>query len=292
MVSPPRDRPSASRSLPGLAGLVPAGGGFLSFDGAPRAGRGAQPRHRQPLRVDVRPAAHAAPRRRAGARGPPSHPPRPSTPCPPPHHTRRAAGPGSSPRSRPLTSGDAGYTRSSSSRTAPADPATGTPPGPVEDPVDHQPVIIPPVPLPRMTRQQRLQPHPLRIGQIMPFQPVIIHGAIQPKRPMKIYGTRPSRGPWPGASRRRVPRPDLPVGGHVFMEWSAVRWLPGKSPPPRGGQPRRLGTGRGLISAETGAVWLGAAECVAAAPVPHQYTGGLRLWAGFLLSTGTYMPVR
>ena len=54
MVSPPRDRASASRSLPGLAGLVPAGGGFLSFDGAPCPGRGAQPRHRQPLRLNVR----------------------------------------------------------------------------------------------------------------------------------------------------------------------------------------------------------------------------------------------
>ena len=32
-----------------------------------------------------------------------------------------------------------------------------------------------------MTRQQRLQPHPLRIGQIMPLQPVLIHGAIQPE---------------------------------------------------------------------------------------------------------------
>ena len=129
MVSPPRDRPSASRSLPGLAGLVPAGGGFLSFGGAPRAGRGAQPGHAPAAPGRCPPAAHAAPRRRAGARGPPSHPPRPSTPCPPPHHTRRAAGPGSSPRSHPLTSGDAGYRRSSSSRTAPADPATGIPPG-------------------------------------------------------------------------------------------------------------------------------------------------------------------
>jgi len=27
----------------------------------------------------------------------------------------------------------------------------------VEDPVDHQPVIVPPVPLPRLARQQRLQ---------------------------------------------------------------------------------------------------------------------------------------
>jgi hypothetical protein len=51
----------------------------------------------------------------------------------------------------------------------------------VEDPVDHQPVIIPPVPLPRMAWQQRRQPRPLRIGQIMPLQPVLIHSPIQPK---------------------------------------------------------------------------------------------------------------
>jgi len=48
----------------------------------------------------------------------------------------------------------------------------------VKDPVDHQPVIIPPVPLPRMPRQQRLQPHPLVICQVVPLQPVIIHDAI------------------------------------------------------------------------------------------------------------------
>ena len=53
MVSPPRERPSASWSRPGLPGFVPAAGGFLSFGGAPRAGRGAQPGHRQPGRVDV-----------------------------------------------------------------------------------------------------------------------------------------------------------------------------------------------------------------------------------------------
>ena len=37
-------------------------------------------------------------------------------------------------------------------------------PGPEEDPVDHQPVVIPPVPLPRMPR---LQPRPLLIAEVM-----------------------------------------------------------------------------------------------------------------------------
>ena len=65
-------------------------------------------------------------------------------------------------------------------------------PDPAEHSVDHQPVIIPPVPLPRMTRQQRLQLHPLRITEIMPLQPVIIHGAIQAEmtRPRRWGGFR------------------------------------------------------------------------------------------------------
>jgi hypothetical protein len=45
----------------------------------------------------------------------------------------------------------------------------------VEHPIDHQPVIIPPVPLPRMSRQQPLQPRPFLIGQVMTPKPVIIH---------------------------------------------------------------------------------------------------------------------
>src|SRR6266566_674013 len=65
----------------------------------------------------------------AGQPAPPWRPPRPSTPGPRPHRTRPAAGPGSSPRSRPRTSGDAGYRPSSSSRTVPEGPATGTPYG-------------------------------------------------------------------------------------------------------------------------------------------------------------------
>jgi hypothetical protein len=40
-------------------------------------------------------------------------------------------------------------------------------------------VIIPSLPLPRMPRQQRLQPRPLPITKVMPLQTVLIHGAIQ-----------------------------------------------------------------------------------------------------------------
>src|SRR6266571_2296850 len=67
-------------------------------------------------------------------------------------------------------------------------------PGPdaEEDSVQEQPVIIPPVPLPPMSRRQWLQPRPLRISQVMPFQPFLIHEEIQPGRPARIYETRPS----------------------------------------------------------------------------------------------------
>ena len=54
-------------------------------------------------------------------------------------------------------------------------------PGPEEDPIDHHPVVIPPVPWPRMHRQQRLQPRPLHISQVVPLQPVLIHEVTQPE---------------------------------------------------------------------------------------------------------------
>ena len=126
------------------------GAGFLSFDPAPcvalglrgdfRLRVGGQHR-RAPLGGDVlrRFVTYAG---RVLVR--PHHgrsPPRPSTPGPRPDRTRSAADPGSSPRSHRLTSGDAGYKPSSSSRTAPADPARVARTGPVEDPVDHQPVV-------------------------------------------------------------------------------------------------------------------------------------------------------
>ena len=47
-----------------------------------------------------------------------------------------------------------------------------------------------------MPRQQRLQPRPFRITEVMPPQPFLIHGAIQAETTYKIYGTRPKRLPW------------------------------------------------------------------------------------------------
>src|SRR5258708_14905518 len=43
-------------------------------------------------------------------------------------------------------------------------------PGPEENPVDHHPVIRPPAALPRISRQERPQPLPLLISQVMTFQ--------------------------------------------------------------------------------------------------------------------------
>ena len=102
--------PGPAQRLPFLAGpgrVRPGGRRVLVIRWSPLSGPGRSAASPPAAAAQCPPAAHAAPRRRAGAPARPSHPPRPSTPCPPPHHTRRAAGPGSSPRSRPLTSGDA-----------------------------------------------------------------------------------------------------------------------------------------------------------------------------------------
>jgi hypothetical protein len=57
-----------------------------------------------------------------------------------------------------------------------------------ERPIDHHPVIRQPTASPgRAIWQNRLQPRPLGIGQIM----TIKHAAEQPDLPDKIHGTRP-----------------------------------------------------------------------------------------------------
>jgi len=59
-------------------------------------------------------------------------------------------------------------------------------PAPEQDPVDHHAVVIPAATLPRVRRQQRLQPRPLLIAQIMPIQPIISHRPIQAETTTKI----------------------------------------------------------------------------------------------------------
>ena len=85
---------------------------------------------------------------------------------------RRGATPrGSQPGCRRLTSGDAGCRRSSSARTRRHVPPRDTTTGPPEHPVEHRAVIRPPATATRvLVGQQRFQPSPFRIGQIMSMQ--------------------------------------------------------------------------------------------------------------------------
>src|SRR5580704_16339018 len=88
-------------------------------------------------------------------------------------------------------------------------------PGPEKDPVHHQPVIIPPVTLTRMSRKQRLQPGPLRIRQVMPLQPLIVHSTTQAETTAKIYETRSSRPRLQAGQLGARPRADLPASETV-----------------------------------------------------------------------------
>src|SRR5258708_1041596 len=81
VLSPPRDLPSASRSLAGLAWFVPADGGSLSFRSAPCPHRDPQPGHPPPPPPDIPP------------RPPPPPPPTPPPPHPPPPPPPRAPSP-------------------------------------------------------------------------------------------------------------------------------------------------------------------------------------------------------
>src|SRR5438034_842613 len=73
-----------------------------------------------------------------------------------------------------------------------------TSPGPPQHAVDDQPVIHPPAATPRRPiRQQRLQPRPFLIGQIM----TIKHDKVLPPHPLKIRETRPS----PAGTHRAPP---------------------------------------------------------------------------------------
>src|SRR5829696_5907084 len=76
-------------------------------------------------------------------------------------------------------------------------PPRQTATGPPEHPVDHRPVIGPPAtPTRGLDRQQRLQPGPLRVGQVM----TIKHTLRLPHPPAKIRGTRPSASTRTGAT--------------------------------------------------------------------------------------------
>src|SRR5438270_7272718 len=80
-------------------------------------------------------------------------------------------------------------------------PPRAASPAPPEHPVDHHPVIRPaPTPRRRAIRQQRLQPGPFLISQIM----TIKHTDDLPDPHQEIHGTRPSLRPWTDGRRGRV----------------------------------------------------------------------------------------
>src|SRR6266576_1057817 len=100
-------------------------------------------------------------------------------------------------------------------------------PGPPQHAVDDQPVIHPPAATPRRPiRQQRLQPHPFPIGQIM----TIKHDKVLPAHPLKIHETRPSPGlaawvPAPTAARR-TPSADEPPPARLAPDPAAACRIP------------------------------------------------------------------
>src|ERR1019366_5024427 len=124
----PGDRPAAPVSGQVNLGGQPAAGAAQRLPAGPGSA-GILVIRRCPLWGHRRPG-RGGPPPRADWAGPPARPPSPATrPPPPPPRPPPAAGPGSSPTSRPAPSGDAARRRSSSSRTHPAGPATGTPSG-------------------------------------------------------------------------------------------------------------------------------------------------------------------
>ena len=150
VLRPPRDRPSASRRA--------RPGGFLSFRDAPCDQFGGQfvpGSGRVLVRADHGGIGAEGPVRAFGLVAPG---PEPS---------------GSSARSRPVTSGDAGYRRSSSARTPRAGHATGSRSGSgTRSRSPHAGDRTTGAP-PRIGGHHRQQPLPFLIGQVMTIQPII-----------------------------------------------------------------------------------------------------------------------
>jgi len=152
VVSPPRERPRASR--PG-----PPASGFLSFGGAPPGqfrGPGAAGAGRVLMRAHDGGIGAHRPVRAFGLIAPGPQSVQDLRPGP---VQRPAAMP-------PIDSAPVPKLRRQVPPRAPR-------PGPEQDPLDHHPVVIPAMPLPRMRRQQRPQPVPLHIRQGMTIQQII-----------------------------------------------------------------------------------------------------------------------
>lgn len=166
----------------------------MSTTGAGHGSFGVIPARRWSIQRVYKASGVTAGRRRAGPgrvlMGPHDRRVDPARPvlAPRPGHSPPATHPGSSPRYRPVTSGDAGYRRSSSSRNTRADPATANPSGSPDHPVDHTAVLSPtPTPAGSPIGQQRFQPCPLLISRVM----AIKHTDDLSETPQKIHRTRP-----------------------------------------------------------------------------------------------------
>ena len=159
----------------------PAPPRFLSFAPAPEAHRGAQRSRRQPHRIDIGRRIMPGPGRMLMC---PHHC---RVRCHRPRGARRLIAPGPQPVQDHLPGPVPGPAAMPIIHGLPVPESPGQVPprkprpGAEEDPVQRQPVIIPSVPLPRMPRQQRLQPRPPTTGQVMPLQPLLIHQEIQPE---------------------------------------------------------------------------------------------------------------
>ncbi len=129
-------------------------------------------------------------------------------------------------------------------------------PGPPQDPVDHLPVIIPTASAARRpVRQERLQPSPLRISQIVTIE----HRPGLPNPPVKIGETRPSSTTCPpdaaysGSNRRNGANGTVPgscrqvVDQCTWITVDSALWRSGRQGPAPG-RGRGLDHGPGLAA--------------------------------------------
>ena len=178
MVSPPRDRPIASRP------------DFLSFANAPRtviSGRDAAGSGRVLMGAGDRGISAHRPLLILGLVAPGPQPVQELLP-----------GPVQRPAAMPVVHG-----LPISSRSSPAGPATGSQPGHGRRPVDHGPVISPPAAARLIHGQEHPQVLPFLTRQVMAIQ-AIKHPTDLHDAPIKIHGTRPRRGGRPASSGSRA----------------------------------------------------------------------------------------
>src|SRR3954463_6290935 len=100
-------------------------------------------------------------------------------------------------------------------------PPRHTTPRPPEHPVEHRAVVgPPPTPTRGLIRQQRLQPSPLLIGQVMTMQ----HTKDLPHPALKIRGTRSSPMTLYSSELNWNPRNRVPIAYRMPND-AAIGWL-------------------------------------------------------------------